>query len=216
MDRTASTTTRWSKASAPTCGRTRRVPTTPKPPTMVQGVILRVLQHYRGPVYRTKLVKLVYLIDYLFYQHYGRTLTGLEYVWDHYGPNAISDAIVHEASGLTRSGAVYMSERPNPYGELSYVYKIAPAASVRPLSAEAEQVVEAVLARYGAMKVPQIVNASKRTKPFEQARQYQLLRMERLAPAESTTSEEFQAHQREVEEHGTISVEQLKAELGIA
>jgi uncharacterized phage-associated protein len=184
--------------------------------TAVKDVILRVLQHYRGPIHRTKLVKLVYLIDYLFYQHYGRTLTGLAYGWDHYGPNAISNAIVREASGLTRSRAVYMSKRPNPYGELSSMYKIAPAASVRPLSAEAEQVVEAVLARYGAMKVPQIVNASKRTKPFEQARQHELLHMKQMAPAGSSTSEEFQAHQRELEEHGTISLEQLRAELGIA
>ena len=72
----------------------------------IDHVILSVLAKVGGGVPATKLVKLVYLVDYMHYQHFGETVTGLEYQWDHYGPNAVQHGIVSAAEGLALS--------PNP------------------------------------------------------------------------------------------------------
>ena len=63
----------------------------------------------------TKLVKLVYLIDYSYFEHYGETLTGFQYMWDHHGPNALSHAIKAEAELLAERGMVRILHKPNIY-----------------------------------------------------------------------------------------------------
>src|SRR5437762_1544089 len=81
----------------------------------LQLTILEVLDLFRlQAVARTKLVKLIYFIDYIYFQHRGRTLTGLRYVWDHFGPNAENDEIRDSAEELVKLSAIHVRrEKPN-------------------------------------------------------------------------------------------------------
>ena len=63
----------------------------PKTRTVIQGI----LGLLGTRVSRTALVKLVYLSDNRFFESTGRTITGNAYMWDHYGPNAVSHAIAN-------------------------------------------------------------------------------------------------------------------------
>jgi hypothetical protein len=53
-------------------------------------------------VFRTEMFKLTYLLDDLSYQHDGVTLTGLDYLWYHYGPNAVDDGVKKRLDSLTK------------------------------------------------------------------------------------------------------------------
>ena len=55
-------------------------------------------------VHRTKLVKLTYLLDEASYRLRGQTMTGLDYMWDRYGPNAADNAIVRSLNGQVSRG----------------------------------------------------------------------------------------------------------------
>jgi len=48
----------------------------------VRAAILTVLGEMGTPVHRTKLVKLIYLAENLFYEHFGETITGFGYMRD--------------------------------------------------------------------------------------------------------------------------------------
>ena len=76
-----------------------------------QQLILRVLEE-AGKQMSAALVKLVYLVDYVHYQHYGETVTGFHYCWDHYGPNAVGHGIVREANELAYHCLLYTSPSP--------------------------------------------------------------------------------------------------------
>ena len=147
----------------------------------VQAVIGAVLGIAGRPMRRTKLVKLIYLADNRFYELNGRTLTGLSYVWDNYGPNAISNALVKEASSLVSSGKASMVAKPSIYGTDEYVYWIAQTTEqeyMEQLGPGERQILRDILEDFGRMSVRNIVAASKRTAPFKNARQYDILKLE--------------------------------------
>ena len=153
----------------------------------VDATIVSVLQALGAPVHRTKLVKLIYLIDQLFYEHFGQTMTGLGYMWDDFGPNAIGNAIVKEADRLANKGIVHMDPRPNYYGETSYLYSLERGkAGLAEKLPEAERyVVRDVVAHYAKYGVRDIVRVSKQTEPFKNAEQYSVLKMKRSAEYEN-------------------------------
>ena len=66
---------------------------------MVEQVLLNLLDKMGKEVGSTKLVKLCYLADYVHYQHYGETMTGLEYFWDDFGP-AKGHTIIRTAADM--------------------------------------------------------------------------------------------------------------------
>src|SRR4030043_1770041 len=90
----------------------------------LQGMIIHVLTLLERPLYRTEIVKFVYMIDEMYYRHFGETITGIKYKWDNYGPNSEDDLIVKIADELVNSGIVHMSTEPNQYGGTSYLYKL--------------------------------------------------------------------------------------------
>ncbi len=147
----------------------------------VHATIAAVLQALGTSVHRTKLVKLIYLIDELFYEHFGRTLTGLAYMWDDFGPNAIGNAVVKEADRLALKGIVHIDPRLNYYGETSYLYSLEPKKTslVEKLSEAERYVIRDVVAHYGKYGVRDIVRISKRTEPFKNTEQYSVLKMKK-------------------------------------
>jgi hypothetical protein len=157
----------------------------------VNAMIVAVLQVLGTPVHRTKLVKLIYLIDELYYRHFGQTLTGLGYMWDDFGPNATGNAIVKEADRLALKGIVHMDPRPNYYGETSYLYSLerGKAGLAEKLSKAERYVVSDVVAHYAKYSVRDIVKASKQTEPFKAAKQYSVLELKKSAEYENLMQE---------------------------
>lgn len=145
----------------------------------LDNTIMAVLQANGAPIHRTKLVKLVYLIDELFYQHFGRTMTGLSYMWDEFGPNAVGNAIVKEADSLANQGNVRIEPYANIYGETSYLYSLeqGKADLAEKVPQNERYVIRDVVAHYRKHGVRDIVRVSKQTEPFKNAEQYSLLKM---------------------------------------
>src|SRR5712691_8357142 len=152
----------------------------PSPVSPLQATILRVLQGFDNGVPRTKLVKLLYLIDYIYFQHVGRTLTGLQYKWDRFGPNAKNFEIVDDARELVRQHCVRLTEEDNPYGgvTLRYTVELSGKSAVR-LDALAERIVSGVVSRYHDASIKRITADAKRTPPFLNAQRGAVLDFDR-------------------------------------
>lgn len=161
----------------------KREPASRHPPASlnkIQSAIVAILYLLGSRVHRTKLVKLVYLLDNLFYESIGRTLTSLEYMWDDYGPNAVSNAIVREADHLANEGILLLRQHTTMYGSIGYTYEVPQAwsdISGLLLDPTEWEFVRKAVQRYGHMSIASIVKASKETQPFKKARRYHLLEM---------------------------------------
>ncbi len=147
-----------------------------------RAVIQGILALKKSSVMRTELVKLVYLADNRFYESTGRTITGNLYMWDHYGPNAVENAIVSEADQLVRSGLLRMVSQPSKYGGESYLYWMDdPSAAWKdaaPALDEGErQVLMEIVHQYSGLNLESLVSESKKTQPFKDAQQYGRLRL---------------------------------------
>ena len=180
-----------------------------------QTVILKVLANSKSPTPTTKLVKLVYLIDYSYFEHYGKTLTGFQYMWDHHGPNALSHAIKAEAEALADQGMVRILHKPNIYDSVTTEFNLAAGAEVGRLDSGAEMVISDILHLYGHYSVTKITALSKKTKPFRNAKQYDHLAFDHTSPVEHSEPGDWEAHRSEVEELGTTSQEEIMAEYGL-
>ena len=179
-------------------------------------VVLRVLERVGQFTPSTKMVKLVYLVDYTYYQHYGETLSGLEYQRDHYGPNALDHAIVGHADSLTSDKLLERKSRPTTYGGPMYLYGLAETTSPARLSDAGEMVIDDIVAQYGKLSVKAITRVSKKTAPFANAEQYDHLKMEHSIPVMSAPESNWDGHLAELNQQGTISLEELLEEHGLA
>lgn len=134
-------------------------------------VILRVLQEAeaRGgrQIYRTALVKLVYLVDYIYAEHTGHTLTGLDYIWDDHGPNARGNEIVKRADRLeSPQRKIEIDKGVTPSGNPKWSYRVREGVATLPLKDElGERIVRDVIATHGNLNWSDIVKASKSTRP---------------------------------------------------
>lgn len=178
-------------------------------------VILRILDHVGRPTASTKLVKLVYLVDYIHFQHFGNTLTGLKYHWDHFGPNALGHGIVSSADSLVDDTLVEKKTMPNIYGGQTVQYRVSPSVETPQLDEVGEMVIHDVIAQYGWHSVTAITKASKKTAPFDSAVQFEPLGMEMRIPAIQIEEDDWEAHIAELEEEGTVSLEELVEEYGL-
>jgi hypothetical protein len=184
--------------------------------TPAQQLIAALIEKCGPSLHRTKLVKLVYFVDYLYYQHYGRTYTGFEYWWDNYGPNAGGNAIVRDADALADLGMVTVTQGKSSHGGPNFTYRLAPGAKVPEAAPDAAMLIRDVAERYGRSTIAGIVRASKETKAFENAQQHRPLRMTLQRRAESTTKEDLEAYLRDLEEQGAMSLDQVRHECGLA
>ena len=154
----------------------------PPDPSPMQSAILAMLREFPDGLPRTKLIKLLYFLDYIYFQTVGRTYTGIQYRWDHYGPNAANFEIVDDAKALQQEGFVSLTEEDNDFvgaSSKTYRYRLlqeAPGAELDPMAA---RIVEDVVRRYRRASVKTIAEASKKTPPFEQAKQGDVLDFDR-------------------------------------
>ena len=119
-----------------------------------------------GEMPRTKLVKLVYLIDERYYRLHGRTLTGMGYIYDDHGPNAVDNQIV-KVGDLLDNRELVIEQHSTWSGSPQFNYKPGPAPRFDPtFPPDATDTIEEVVEECGAMSVKAIVEASKGTWPF--------------------------------------------------
>lgn len=134
-------------------------------------------------VSRTQIVKLVYLADNLFYESTGRTITGAQYIWDHYGPNALDDSIAVAAERLVGEGEVcrvvgsYQGNHTyNYWVEDSHATWMRAASE---LSYGERHIVRDIAKKYGRYNATDLASLAKKTKPFENAKQHEILQFKR-------------------------------------
>ena len=183
------------------------------PPSDIKSVILGILSKMGRRVPATKLVKLVYLSDYIHFQHFGVTITGLQYQWDHHGPNAVKHAIVQTAQDQAEDGSLEYGQQGNYYGGVTKYFSVDRTQMVPTLDPTVEMVLDDVVNSYGTLKVSAITEESKKTKPFRDAYQYDMLEMEHQFPALNASEEDVQGHLREMEDGG-VSLEQMRQRYG--
>ena len=132
---------------------------------------------------RTELVKLVYLCDNRFYESSGRTITGNTYMWDHFGPNAVGDAIANEANEMANSGSIRMAVRGSIYGGSAYDYGVDDPSDAwltveDTLDVGERQVLKDIAKTFGRRTLQSLIKFSKDTRPFASAQQYGILKVE--------------------------------------
>lgn len=181
--------------------------------TRSQALIVRILRDFRNPIHRTKLVKLAYLIDYAYYRNFGKTISRLSYMWDNYGPNAVSNAIVSEADLLVNDRVVHMTQGQSQYGGPNYRYALLDREVTADFSPAEEYIIQQVLNEYRGMTIPQLVAASKKTKPFQDAQQYGVLQMKRDTPAERAAG--AAEYKEALSARGTKTLSEIKKKYGL-
>ena len=146
-------------------------------PNHNEALILALLGQFKRPVVRTKLVKLVYLLDNLRYEQLNEQATDFAYIWDYYGPNSLGNAITETLSSLTKRGFIAMTEQLTPYEHYAHYYKatdiVDPARL--PISSDDWVFVKAVFTKYGGLPRSAVVTASKQTPPMHRAKQFRPL-----------------------------------------
>jgi hypothetical protein len=150
----------------------------------VQGLLALL----RKKVGRTELTKLLYLADNLFYESRGRTITGNTYMWDHYGPNAVSNAVISEADELVIRGVIRMAIRPSAYGGSAYEYWVdAPNETWEDVASRLDagecQVLMDIVNQFRRTPLSSLIKHAKATPPFVKAQQYDILQLEQIERA---------------------------------
>lgn len=145
--------------------------------TKDEAVLLGLLSEMGRMTLRTKLVKMVYLLDNMYFEQLGRQLTSFRYHWDHYGPNALGNTITQLLDVLAQRELVKLIQKQTPYENYSNWYGIAENVNPArlPLSNEDWAFIYAIVRKFGPMSREQVVRASKATGPMQGIAQYDLL-----------------------------------------
>ena len=184
-----------------------------------EAVLAGLLHALGGTVPRTKLVKLTYLLDGANYGLRGQTMTGFEYIWDNYGPNAQSNGIVRRLDEMIEAGVISMREKKGTRGP-AYLYRIDPYRDLAslPLSSDDWVEIHTTVYKYGKLRTEEVVKVSKDTEPMREVQQYDTLKFAQDPPL---TTEEVNADPfwRETvaamdDKSNRISIEALRSLVG--
>lgn len=151
--------------------------------TKTRAAVQGLLALLRKKVGRTELTKLIYLADNRFHESTGRTITGNTYMWDHYGPNAVGNAITSEADELVNQGVMRMAIRPSAFGGSAYDYWVdAPNDTWKDVAAILDagecQVLADIVKKFRRTPLLSLIKHAKATRPFMKAEQYDILHLE--------------------------------------
>lgn len=128
-------------------------------------LIRRFVWDLGGDLPRTKLVKLVYMADEECAWLTGATYTGLNYVFDNFGPNAEGNEIVRATDRLAAAGEVRILHKTTARGVL-ILNERGPEASAPQLPDLVAEIVTDLEARCRRLSVDEVSALSKRTRPF--------------------------------------------------
>jgi hypothetical protein len=109
-------------------------------------------------------------------------------MWDRYGPNAVSYAVINEADELVNQGVIRMAIRPSAYGGPAYEYWVdAPNETWKDVASLLDagecQVLMDIVKRFRRTPLSSLIKHAKTTRPFVKAQQYDILQLERSESA---------------------------------
>ncbi len=84
----------------------------------VIALIASQARHQGARLTRTKLVKLLYFVDLRAWETFGRAVTGVEWVWHHYGP--YSSTVVETCNRMAANDELEIEEGSNYFGSPEY------------------------------------------------------------------------------------------------
>ncbi len=142
-----------------------------------ESVVLGLLHAYGKEILRTKLVKMTYLLDNLHFEQVGKTMTGYDYHWDYYGPNAVGNAIVDTLSKLRTKGLVSDTQKLTSFETFANYYRV---MDVDPEELELNDsdwlYIHGIVKRYGPMTRQRVVAESKKALPMQGVNQFDILK----------------------------------------
>ncbi len=141
------------------------------------AILLGVLSRFPTAALQTTFVKMVYLLDNMHFEHLGEQMTSFTYRWDHFGPNAVGNAIVNKLEDLAQRNLIHTTRSTTPYENDANYYRVTEhvETTALPLNDSDWSFIGAVVEKYGGKSRDFVVAESKRTAPVLNAEQYDLL-----------------------------------------
>lgn len=154
-------------------------------PDLLQRLILHVVDFVHeegGDLTKTKLVKLLYLIDLNFYRHFRSTLTQVRWFYHLYGPYAYEiDAVIKATEGYDLQESQFVSRR----GRKGFTYRAAVEEDLREiLPFDRRQVIHNTLRKWAIEDLNTILDfVYFETPPMKDARPGDLLDFSKIPSA---------------------------------
>ena len=135
-------------------------------PVKLQNVLLYILSKVGAlpNVGETVLYKLLYFIDFDYYEKTGRSITGLSYIKNHYGPTPVRE-FSHIIQSMRDSGALEIVETPY-FSHTQKKYLPAINANLSSLSADEIKHIDAELERLGSKSASELNELSHKDTPW--------------------------------------------------
>lgn len=118
--------------------------------------VIRAILRKTGPILKTKLLKLLFLVDYYAIKKIGKQITDLDYKKYFYGPydknfelvlnKMYVEGLIHTEEHISSKGNVYYLIEPGPFetGKIN-------------LSNEEKEILDEVLQKYGEMTLNEVL-----------------------------------------------------------
>lgn len=139
---------------------------------ILKEVILYVISASNGNVSRTRIVKLLYLIDFFSLAKFGSKVTEVNYNYYYYGP--YSESIINCVDELKNSGKLQEYVVQNSFGNHSFLYGVSkPYSKITNLSgSEGEiELIDEIIKDYSHMNFKQLLEFVYSTPPIEDNKQ---------------------------------------------
>lgn len=140
----------------------------------LREVLLYLLQKVgaKPNIGETVLYKLLYFIDFDYYEKYGRSITGLTYVKNHYGPTPTIKSFTSVIKAMQRSGELDVVETKYfKHTQKKYLPVVEPR--LRALSAHELAHIDEEIARLSDKSAHELTDLSHRDTPWLVAKEHQ-------------------------------------------
>lgn len=138
--------------------------------TTLQKVIIYLARKGLFDLTRTKLVKLLYLIDLEYWTRKKKTLTGLNYVSYYYGP--YSEEIIDAIQELQKDQVIQEFSAISPEGRQYYIYNLRKKINLDELSFRKKdlEIIEEVLGKYKDLSLDEILEQVYKSQPYKRTK----------------------------------------------
>jgi uncharacterized phage-associated protein len=131
----------------------------------LEDAITFLVAHAKSPLTRTALVKLLYFADLRSFERRGRSITGLPWIWHHFGP--FSSEIYETLGSLESREEVTVDVRQTFYGNPEYRIHPGSAAGYYDVLGEVEEgILDEVAAEFGRIPPQRLAELSYYTAPM--------------------------------------------------
>lgn len=127
--------------------------------------IIAKLSNSKIKIGRTRIIKLLYLIDLVALRRLNEKITGLKYYYHFYGPYA--QEIIEVLDKLSHCGKVETTTIPAHNGMVAYDYRVQdlPKVSLEP---EKRRLVDEIISKFGRMRLDKLLEVVYSTRPMQE------------------------------------------------